>query len=91
MTELELLTQHAIRTPHLNALLKSAQTDQQFIEILVREANAVGYLVDAETIHAQMTADRQASRCMDEQEFEDTAGSMLGARLSGGHNSGKSC
>lgn len=91
MTQLEQFTRTAVATPELKSMLKAAPTDDIFVDLLVEQARQRGYQIDAASVRRQMQTDRSLAEEMSEEEFENVAGSLLGARLSGGHQSGSNC
>lgn len=91
MSQLEQFTSAAIANPQLKSMLKAAATDDDFVRLFVKSACERGYDLNAETVRLQMKSDRLAASRMSENEFEAVAGSMIGARLSGGHTSGRNC
>lgn len=91
MTQLEQFTRTAVATPELKSMLKAAPTDDVFVDLLVEQAHQRGYEIDAASVRRQMQSDRSLAEGMSEDEFEDVAGTLLGARLSGGHQSGSNC
>ncbi len=91
MSLLEQITSAAIADNRVISLLKSASTDEEFVDLFVRSAGELGYDLDPALVLHQMESDRLSASRMSEDEFEAVAGSMLGARLSGGHQSGRNC
>jgi hypothetical protein len=91
MTQLEQFTRTATATPELRATLKAVTNDDEFIALFVAEAQSRGYAIGADVVRHQMQLDRSLAATMSAPDFEEVAGSMLGARLSGGHTSGSGC
>lgn len=91
MTQLEQFTRAVIATPGLKSMLKAAPTDDVFVDLLVEQAHQRGYEIDAASVRRQMQTDRLLAEDMSDEEFENVAGTLLGARLSGGHQSGSNC
>lgn len=91
MNQLHELTGRILSDDAVKQVLKSSVNDEEFVAALVAHGKKLGYDVSADEVSAQMDADREVASRMDPTKFEAVAGTMLGARLSGGHTSGASC
>ncbi|RLJ60755.1 hypothetical protein BCF46_0961 [Litoreibacter meonggei] len=91
MSTIAELTREAMKSTETLRVLKAAESDEAFISSLIQFAETVGFSVTEDDIKKQMVVDRELAKTMGEDEFESVAGSMLGARMSGGHQSGSNC
>lgn len=91
MNQIQALKELVVSNHRLHSALKAVGTDAEFVEIFVSTGRENGFSINPEAVWAQMESDRQTAAQMPIEEFEEVAGSMLGARLSGGHHSGSNC
>lgn len=71
----------------LRSKLKASKNDEEFIELATQLGRKAGINITPEIVRDQMHEDRKAVRFMSLVEVEEIADNLLGARLSGGHQS----